>query len=170
MVSVAIWLLGYAFELANTELTPMLWGTKVGYLGVATAPTLWLVFAIQYTGKERWLTRRNLLALFTMPSLIILLVWTNSGITCTTRNTGLIPPARFPCWRTRAEQPTGAEPCMPTWCSSAPRFCWCGHGYAREQYLSQTNQVHSERAIFSWAANFLYLTGLNPSPISISPH
>jgi hypothetical protein len=62
-------------ELWHTELAAMLFWVKVGYAGVVTVPVFWLVFSLQYSGKDKWLTRRNLTLLFIIPLIILLLNW-----------------------------------------------------------------------------------------------
>jgi PAS domain-containing protein len=49
----------------------------VEYLGIAIVPTAWLALALQYTGREKWLTRRNLALLAIEPFVTLLLAWTN---------------------------------------------------------------------------------------------
>ena len=77
MLAVSVWSLSYALELSGDDLSDKLFWSKVEYLGIATIPALWLAFALQYTGRERWLTRRNWLVLSVEPAVTLLLVWTN---------------------------------------------------------------------------------------------
>ena len=76
-LAVAEWLLGYAFELGSADLPSKLFWGKVAYLGVVTIPVAWLAFVLQYTGREKWLTRRNVALLAIEPLVTLLLVWTN---------------------------------------------------------------------------------------------
>jgi PAS domain S-box-containing protein len=50
---------------------------KAGYLAVANVPLAWVTFTLIYTGREKWVTARNLLALAVVPILMVGLVWTN---------------------------------------------------------------------------------------------
>ena len=77
MFAVSVWSLSYALELNSGNLSGKLFWSKVEYLGITTIPTLWFAFALQYTGRERWLTRRNWLVLSIEPIITLLLVWTN---------------------------------------------------------------------------------------------
>jgi PAS domain S-box-containing protein len=77
MLAVAVWSLGYALELWHTDLDKMLLWVKVGYLGVVSVPVFWLAFALEYSGREKWLSRRNLMVWFIIPLIILLLNWTN---------------------------------------------------------------------------------------------
>jgi PAS domain S-box-containing protein len=76
-LAVAIWSLAYALELGSVALESKIFWGKVQYLGIASLPPLWAVFALQYTNPGRWLTRRNLLLLAIIPIITIALVWTN---------------------------------------------------------------------------------------------
>src|SRR5207248_5011351 len=77
MLAVAEWSLGYAVDLVSPDLPTTLFWDNISWLGSLAAPTLWLVFALQYTGRARWLTRRNVAILLIEPLLMLLLVWTN---------------------------------------------------------------------------------------------
>ena len=77
MLAVAVWSLGYALELASADLSAKLFWAKGQYLGIVTIPVAWLAFVLQYTGRARWLTRRNLFLLAIVPVVTLLLAWTN---------------------------------------------------------------------------------------------
>lgn len=77
MLAVAEWSLVYALRLVSADLPAKLLWSKVRYLGILTVPTAWLVFVLQYTGREKWLTRLNLVILSIEPLAVLLLVWTN---------------------------------------------------------------------------------------------
>jgi PAS domain S-box-containing protein len=61
---------------SSDPLTKEFW-VRVEYLGIVTLPIAWLGLVLQYTGREGWLTRRSLLLLATVPSITLLLVWSN---------------------------------------------------------------------------------------------
>ena len=77
MLAVAVWQLGYALEMGSAEVPSKLFWARVQYLGIAMVPVTWLAFALQYTGWEKWLTRRNVALLTIMPVATLLLLWTN---------------------------------------------------------------------------------------------
>jgi PAS domain-containing protein len=79
MVGVSAWTAGYALELGAGDLAAKVFWAKVEYLGIAAVPLAWLVFALRYTGREGWLTRRNLALLAALPLVTLLLVWTNEA-------------------------------------------------------------------------------------------
>ncbi|MBZ6496225.1 histidine kinase N-terminal 7TM domain-containing protein [Natrinema longum] len=59
MASVAVWLGAHVLEIESTALAWKLRWADVQWLCAAAIPTLFLVFALQYTGNDRWLTRRR---------------------------------------------------------------------------------------------------------------
>src|SRR5262245_8875400 len=77
MLAVTVWALGYAFELGSTDLSTALFWAKIEYLGIVAGPVAALLLALEYTGRERWLARRNLALLAVIPLITLLLVWTN---------------------------------------------------------------------------------------------
>jgi PAS domain S-box-containing protein len=77
MFAIAIWSLAYGLELVSQDLfTKMLW-IKIEYVGIVATPLLWLVFALQYTGQGRLLSRRNIAILALVPLVTLFAVWTN---------------------------------------------------------------------------------------------
>ena len=79
MLAVAEYALGYALELGSTDLPVKLFWIKVEYLGIIVVPVAWLVFMLQYSGREKWLTRRNLTLMAIAPFVMLALVWTNDA-------------------------------------------------------------------------------------------
>ncbi|MCE5239461.1 PAS domain S-box protein [bacterium] len=77
MLSVAVWSLGVAAEMASHSLTVAMQWVKVEYLGIATVPVTFLIFALHYANRTDWLTQRRLAALFVVPALTVVLVATN---------------------------------------------------------------------------------------------
>ncbi len=77
MIAVAGWSLAYTLELAGPTLQTAIFWDNVAWLGAASAPTLWLAFALEYTGQVKQFSRRAILLLCIEPVITILLVWTN---------------------------------------------------------------------------------------------
>ncbi len=77
MLAVAVWSAGYAFELSSADLPAAIRWLKVEYVGIVAAPLAWLIFVLDYTGREKWLTRRNLGLLAAGPLATLALAWTN---------------------------------------------------------------------------------------------
>jgi diguanylate cyclase (GGDEF)-like protein/PAS domain S-box-containing protein len=77
MVAVAIWCLGYGFEIAAPGFSSKLWWAKIQYLGIVSVPLFWLVYTIDFTGNSWWLSSRIQRLLLIFPSITLLLAWTN---------------------------------------------------------------------------------------------
>jgi len=58
-------------------LPTVLFWHNIEWLGVVLLPPAWLFFALQYTGRTTWLTRRMVLLLAIVPLVTLLVVWTN---------------------------------------------------------------------------------------------
>jgi len=71
MGSMTIYALGYSLELSSLDLPGMLFWSKIGYLGICSFPTLFLIFVLQFTGNDKWLTRANILLLSLVPGLLL---------------------------------------------------------------------------------------------------
>lgn len=77
MLAMAEWSTAYVRQLASfTLFWAHIWN-NVAWIGAIAAPTLWLVFALRFTGRGRWLARQNLALLMIEPLFILLLIWTN---------------------------------------------------------------------------------------------
>lgn len=73
----SLWGLGYIFEFDSTSLALKVLGLKVGYIGVIGVPLSWTAFAIAYSGRTHWLTRRNILLALIFPLITYLVILTN---------------------------------------------------------------------------------------------
>jgi PAS domain S-box-containing protein len=49
------------------------------YIGIAVVPVAWLTFALEYTGRQKWLTRRSIVGLLIVPLITSLIAVTNVG-------------------------------------------------------------------------------------------
>ena len=76
-LATTIWSLGYTLELANTQLDTMFFWLRSQYLGISFM-SLWCVkFAAEYTGQDKWLTPKFIAALCIIPTITLILNWTN---------------------------------------------------------------------------------------------
>jgi PAS domain S-box-containing protein len=73
----AEWSLGYAVATGFEDLTIRMILAKIQYLGIVTVPLGTLLFVLEYTGRDKLLTRRNVLWLAVVPLTTLLLAWTN---------------------------------------------------------------------------------------------
>ena len=74
---IVVWSVSYALQLASTTLDQALLWNSVRFIGPAFASLAFLLFAFQYTDREELLTRRNVALLAAIPTLTIVLVWTD---------------------------------------------------------------------------------------------
>jgi PAS domain-containing protein len=77
LLGLVVWSLGYALELGSVGLPTVLFWDNVAWLGKLLMPPIWFVFALQYTGRGRWLTRRRVVFLAIVQFVNLLLIWTN---------------------------------------------------------------------------------------------
>ncbi|WP_256391144.1 sensor histidine kinase [Natronoarchaeum rubrum] len=72
----AVWALATAFAAASESATWSYAWVYAQYFGIVLVPTGWFAFALDYTGRDRWLTRRSVAALSIEPLAALALVWT----------------------------------------------------------------------------------------------
>jgi diguanylate cyclase (GGDEF)-like protein/PAS domain S-box-containing protein len=77
LLSMTVWSGAYAARLLYNSFEQKLFWFHVMYIGIIALPNLFLVFIVRLTRNERWLTRRNLFVLAVLPTLSLLLLWTN---------------------------------------------------------------------------------------------
>lgn len=76
MLALGAWSVAYIMELISSDLPTKLFWAKVQYIPFLAIPALWLVFVLQYSGREKALTRRRLALLTVIPLITLALVWT----------------------------------------------------------------------------------------------
>jgi PAS domain S-box-containing protein len=76
MAAVAWWSFSYGCELMTTCLDQILVWLKIEYPGIASTPVFFFLFALSYSGRSRSLSRLQRAALFIIPAIVVLLVWT----------------------------------------------------------------------------------------------
>ena len=77
MVAASLWAFCTALELTSADLPTQMLAIRIEYLAIVTIPIAWLLFAIEYTGREHWLTRKNIALLLIIPAFTVILVVTN---------------------------------------------------------------------------------------------
>lgn len=75
-LSAGFWSFAYTMELVSTDPASTLFWGKVSYLGIVVLPAVWTLFALEYTGHERWSRPLTVAALSIQPILVTVLVWT----------------------------------------------------------------------------------------------
>lgn len=76
-MAMGVWSLGYALEISSRAMMVKIFWAKIQYFGIVIIPVLWLEFALEYTGRESFLTRRNKSLLRIVPFIMLVIVWTN---------------------------------------------------------------------------------------------
>ena len=76
-VGLAIWTLGSSIQLLVTEYDWKLVFTSFRYLGITIILAAWFIFVVEYTGKSKRVTRRNIILLTIEPILVQLLIFSN---------------------------------------------------------------------------------------------
>lgn len=63
--------------LAQTQAQALFW-FNTRFLSLATVPVLWLVFILEYSGRKHWLSKRLMAAMFVIPILTQIMLWSNA--------------------------------------------------------------------------------------------
>jgi PAS domain S-box-containing protein len=162
MLAVASWSVTYALEIASPTLAGKLFWVNFEYFGVVSIPVAWLVFALQFTGRERWLKPATIALLCIEPAVMLALVWTNAAHGWAYSHTSL----------------TSAGPVLMLEATRGPAF-WGNVVYAYvliflgtimfvPTLLRSANLYRSQVALLlvslgaPWTSNLLYLIGVSP--------
>lgn len=70
-VAAAVWAGGYAAGLLATDLATKLFWSKVQWVAIVVVPLTWFGFCLAYTGRDEYLSRRNVAALLTIPAVTL---------------------------------------------------------------------------------------------------
>lgn len=73
----AVWAVGDGLQIAAVDLGGKVFWANAKYLGVVGVPAAWLLFTLEYTGREEWISRRTIALLAVEPVLVLIAVWTN---------------------------------------------------------------------------------------------
>ncbi len=75
-LAIMVWSVGYALEIVGADLvTKLFWG-KVQYIGIATAPLLWFIFAYNHASHDKRMSHRTMLLASIIPLITLVLVFT----------------------------------------------------------------------------------------------
>ncbi|NCB08355.1 MAG: PAS domain S-box protein [Bacteroidia bacterium] len=74
---VVIWAITYAFEFATTDLNRKILWSQLSYLGIAFTPGCYFFFAVSFSQKSNYVTRKNILLSLILPVITLALVLTN---------------------------------------------------------------------------------------------
>ena len=77
MLAAVIWSAGNALEMAAVDLPTKLFWANVQYFAYCFSPLVVLTFSMQFTGFDHLVRSKKILGLAIIPTLIVILVWTN---------------------------------------------------------------------------------------------
>jgi PAS domain S-box-containing protein len=168
--AVGLWCLGAAIAFARTDVPGKILFSKFEYIGVVSAPVLWLLCMAACTGLSGRRPRWQIAALAVIPAITLTLVWSNE-------QHGLI-------WRTvEINGQNGLE----LWKATYGTWFWVHSAYsyllmaaAMFLIIRQTRRdpffFHSQGALLltgmliPWITNMVYLVSLTPFPnIDLTP-
>jgi diguanylate cyclase (GGDEF)-like protein len=77
MLSGCVWSLGYAFMLVNTTPSAKIFWFNLSQIGPDFSAVFWYLLALEYTGQKLFVLRASKAALFIIPIMTTILMWTN---------------------------------------------------------------------------------------------
>ncbi len=78
MVVVTLWSSANALEMSAVDFTTKLFWANVQYIAYCYAPVVLVALCMELTGGDQWIRNRKILWLVIIPTIIIILVWTDS--------------------------------------------------------------------------------------------
>lgn len=164
LAAVAEWSLSNALEMASVSLEAKVFWGNMRFLGIVVVPACWLVFTLQYTGRELSLPRFYPVLLTIEPIATVIITWTNESHHLMRENWWIetLGPAKVlvvefgSFFWTHASYSylllfVGALLFVP--------FVFRDTAFYRGQAITVLIG-----ATMPWLANFLYLSGLSPLP------
>lgn len=77
VVAAFFYTFGYAFQLVSTTVEQMMFWIHIQYVGIPFAPFIWVIMALQFTGKQRMITKTNVAFLSMGPLYTLIAHFTN---------------------------------------------------------------------------------------------
>ncbi|MGB9781363.1 MAG: EAL domain-containing protein [Moorellaceae bacterium] len=163
-LALTVWSVGYALEIAGSDLSTKVFWAKMQYLGTVAAPVCWLLFALVRTNPGRQIPPRAMMVLWIVPLVTLILVFT-------TEKHGLV----WQQMQVREVENFSALVVSHGW------WFWVHSGYSYILlltgaviilcYLGRLSGPYGGQSIAltiavlaPWAGNLLYLTGVRPLP------
>ncbi len=164
MFAVIVWSLGYAAELAAVDLQVKLIFSSLQYIGISLVPAGWFTFALDYTGRDKWLTRRTLALLAIEPVLIVLGAFTNESFHFVWLSRGLYQSSAFTVLRSTWN--------FGFWIHAIYSYVLllAGTFFLLRAFIRSPATYRGQAAtlmigaVIPWISNFLYLAGFSPFP------
>jgi PAS domain S-box-containing protein len=164
MLGIAEWTLAYAFELWSADLPAKLLSARFEYLGIVVVPPLGLVLALEYTGRKRWVTRRNLALLAAGSAFTLVVIWTNDLHKLFWTYTRLDASNSIAGWE------LGHGVAFWTWIAYSYSLLLVGLVILFKAFLRSPPMYRGQAgalligALLPWVSNVLTVFGLNPFP------
>ena len=77
MLLVTVWSVGNALEMGGADFSTKLFWANVQYFAYCYSPVALLALCMRFTGYDKWLRNRKFWWLLLLPTIIIILVWTD---------------------------------------------------------------------------------------------
>jgi PAS domain S-box-containing protein len=160
----SVWSFGNILELSGADVATKFFWMQVEHIGVASVAPMWLIFALDYTGRQRWLTRPRLVLLAIVPLLTIAFAFSNSLHGWMWRYVGLDSSGPFlaldlefgPWWWVNVVYG------YPLILAGAALFV---HMLVRSPHLYRRQIAAVLLAIVApWVSNAMFVLGINPIP------
>ncbi|MBN1886640.1 MAG: SpoIIE family protein phosphatase [Thermoflexales bacterium] len=160
----SVWSFGNVLELSGADIPTKFFWMQVEHIGVAGVGLLWLIFALDYTGRQRWLTRPRLVLLAIVPLLTIAFAFSNSLHGWMWRYVGLDNSGPFlaldlefgPWWWVNVAYG------YPLILAGATMFV---HMLVRSPHLYRRQIAAVLLGILApWVSNAMFVLGINPIP------
>jgi hypothetical protein len=78
MLAFFIYSIGYWFEIQSPDWSRLINWVRFEYLGISTIPSLWILFCLQYTGRQRYITRGLIAVMVAIPLATLIIMYTNN--------------------------------------------------------------------------------------------
>jgi len=164
MVAASLWALCDAIESSAPEMSTKILVSKISHIGIQAVAALFLIFVLRYTRRDEWLTRGRLAALWIMPAITVLVVFTNEWHHLIWQSVEIII------------LPTGPDTFFVHglffWLATAYDYLLLVVGtvllletlrYERDVYRKQSAILIAAVTV-PWLGNILYLSSYNPLP------
>lgn len=78
MTIVAIWAFAAAMALISSNASQTYFWEQIKYIGIFLIPPSWLIFSLQWTGRDKWITKEKIYIIYAISLLLLALVFTDS--------------------------------------------------------------------------------------------
>jgi PAS domain S-box-containing protein len=164
MFAVAVWALANGLEMAAVGIPSKVFWTLVSYVGIVSAPVLFFIFSLQYTHRDKWLSRGNAALLWLVPAITFSLAATNHrhGLIWSSFTPGPNPEDNILIYGHGAwfwVHVVYSYSLLMTAAIALALAAWRFHNIYRRQALTLLIGLP-----IPWLGNIIYVAGLSPIP------